>query len=55
LDQSRGDLVDDTARNRQIRQIKTRTHPIGVTVSPDGKYIWVSSYNTSVVQVFERK
>lgn len=46
--------IVDTQRNRQVQQVATRTHPIGVTVSPNGRFIWVSSCSTSIIHWIER-
>jgi YVTN family beta-propeller protein len=44
--------VVDLTSWRQVASYPTRTHPIGVTVSPDGRQVWVSSYRTSTIHVF---
>ena len=47
-----GSRLVDFDRRRQVRMIFTRTHLLGITVSPDGGAVWVSSYYTSIMQDF---
>ena len=38
---------------RRLEMAPMAVHPIGVTVSPNGREVWASSYRTSLIYVFE--
>ena len=44
--------IIDLKKRKQVALQKTVIRPIGASISPAGATIWVSSYPTSVVQVF---
>ncbi len=45
--------VLDTQSIRVLATVTTDLHPVGLDVTPDGRFVWVANQTASTVQVFQ--